>query len=254
MIPMDHYELLAALFDYPGPDLPARVAEARAHVESRYEHAEPALKAFADLLPGDGGPILTDAELDEAQELFTRSFQVQAVTTLDIGYIAFGDDYKRAEVLVNLRREHRAAGIDCGSELADHLPNVLRLLARWKDEEIVVEFVEMIFHPALEEMVREFGEQQTEARNAVYQKYNKTLIATSQDRALVYRNALVTLLHIVRHDFGIGPSGRPEETSPFLASIGRELDIEEKGAGHKPSTAVPPPQPQQRIYGIGKLT
>jgi len=251
---MAHYELLAALFDYPGRELPAQVQAALAWVDGRYEHAAPALRDFADLLPG-GGETLTDAQVDEAQELFTRSFQVQAVTTLDIGYITFGDDYKRAEVLVNLRREHRAAGVDCGTELADHLPNVLRLLARWADHETVLEFVEMILHPALETMVREFGEKQTEARNAVYQKYNKTLIATSLARATVYRNALIALLYVVRHDFGIGPSGRPELTSPFLASIGRELDIEEKGAGRKPSAALAQPRqqpPGQRIYGIGR--
>ncbi len=68
----------------------------------------------------------------------------------------FGDDYKRGELLVNLNREHGAAGIDCGDELPDHLPNVLRLLARWEDRELAAEFAEEILHPALERMVAEF--------------------------------------------------------------------------------------------------
>jgi hypothetical protein len=40
--------------------------------------------------------------------LFTRSFDVQAVTTLDLGYIVFGEDYKRGELLVNRAPEFLA--------------------------------------------------------------------------------------------------------------------------------------------------
>ena len=72
------------------------------------------------------------------REIHTRSFEVQSITTLDVGYVAFGDDYKRGELLVNLNREHEAVGVDCGSELPDHLPNVLRLMARWQDPELVM--------------------------------------------------------------------------------------------------------------------
>ena len=68
----------------------------------------------------------------------------------------FGDDYKRGELFVNLNREHAKAGVDCGSELPDHLPNVLRSIAKWEHEELVAEFVEEILHPALARMIAEF--------------------------------------------------------------------------------------------------
>ena len=45
----------------------------------------------------------------------------QVLATLDIGYVLFGDDYKRGELLANLNQEHRKANNDCGTELADHL-------------------------------------------------------------------------------------------------------------------------------------
>ena len=71
------------------------------------------IDAFAKALPTDGGPFDPEA-LDEVQEVFTRSFDVQSITTLGVGYVMFGDDYKRGEMLVNLNRELRDAGIDPG--------------------------------------------------------------------------------------------------------------------------------------------
>ena len=94
----------------------------------------------------------------------------------------FGDDYKRGEMLVNLNRELRDHGINCGSELPDHLPNVLRLIARWRDRELAAEFVREILHPALEMMIAEFGQRRMEARNGLYQKHFKTLIVSSAER------------------------------------------------------------------------
>jgi len=61
---------------------------------------------------------------------------VQAVTTLDVGFILFGDDYKRGEMLVNISREIKEVGHDCGNELADHLPNILFLVSRMEDYEL----------------------------------------------------------------------------------------------------------------------
>jgi nitrate reductase assembly molybdenum cofactor insertion protein NarJ len=52
--------------------------------------------------------------------------------------------------MVNLGREQRAAGVAVGSELPDHLPNVLRLIAVWPDRDLVAELVSEILRPALE--------------------------------------------------------------------------------------------------------
>ncbi len=135
------------MFDYPEADLPAQVRELCESLQSRYPGRRIPLESFAKALPSSG-ERLSETELDEVQEIFTRSFDVQAITTLSVGYIVFGDDYKRGELLVNLNREHRDAGLDCGSELSDHLPNVLRLIAKWQDPELVAEFVEEILHPS----------------------------------------------------------------------------------------------------------
>jgi nitrate reductase assembly molybdenum cofactor insertion protein NarJ len=222
---MTRYERLADLFDYPGPDYPRRVSAARDLLAARYPEAAARLETFARALPpGDG--TLSEEELHEVQEIFTRSFDVQPITTLGVGYVMFGDDYKRGEVLVNLSREHREAGVDCGTELPDHLPTVLRLLARWQDLELAAEFVQELLHPALEMMIGEFEPNHMKERNRLYQKHFKTLIASSAERATIYREPLLALLSVLREDFALSELEKPVQVSDFLSSIGRELDIE----------------------------
>jgi nitrate reductase assembly molybdenum cofactor insertion protein NarJ len=220
-----HYERLAALFEYPKPDYPIVVRELCSLLEKRYPAAANELEAFARALPGDG-EALSEEQLDEVQEVFTRSFDVQSITTLGVGYVMFGDDYKRGEVLVNLNREHREAGVDCGSELPDHLPNVLRLVARWQDPEILAEFVEEILHPALRMMIEEFGPSRMQERNRLYKKHFKTLIASSDERGTIFRTPLVALVAVLDEDFSFSPREIAESASDFLRSVSRELEIE----------------------------
>ncbi len=108
------YQLLAPLFEYPDADYPDRVRDINDYLRGSYADAALELGRFIDLLPAD--------DVQAMQELFTRSFDVQAATTLDIGYVLFGDDYKRGILLANLNREHRNASIDTGTELADYVP------------------------------------------------------------------------------------------------------------------------------------
>lgn len=225
MPPLHHYAQLAALFDYPEREYPARVRNACRAVGRRYPLAAAELRAFAEALPGGEETFTADA-LAEMQEVFTRSFDVQSVTTLSVGYLIFGDDYKRAELLVNLNREHRDAGVDCGSELSDHLPNVLRLLARWQDHATVAELVEHILQPAVRRMIAEFDTQRTKRREALYRKHFKTLIATSVERGMIFRKPLAALAAVLETDFEPCGQGPAQLRSDFLRSIGQELEIE----------------------------
>ena len=229
MSTLSHYQQLATVFDYPEADLPAQMRRLCESLQSRYPAAASRLEFFAKALPGSGEQ-LSEMELDEVQEIFTRSFDVQAITTLSVGYIVFGDDYKRAELLVNLNREHRDAGLDCGSELSDHLPNVLRLIAKWQDPELVAEFVGEILHPAIDNMIYEFGADRILERNRLYRKHYKTLIATSANRGTMYIDALQGLLAVLKQDFNLADHRRPEQRSDFLRSLGREMEIEDEDA------------------------
>ena len=217
-----HYSLLAALFEYPDAEYPQRVQDVVEFLDGRYEKASAELGRFVSYLPTQN--LLT------MQELFTRSFDVQAVTTLDIGYVLFGDDYKRGEMLANLNREHIAAGIDCGTELADYLPNLLRLLAALEDEDLIIDMVSAVLVPALREMIGEFNPDRVEKRNISYLKHYKTLIETPDvaiEAVTLYQFALNTLYLVLKQDFAPVEMIPLKITSDFLTSVGRENAIEE---------------------------
>jgi len=167
------------------------------------------------------------------QELFTRSFDVQAATTLDIGYVLFGDDYKRGEMLANLNREQCAAKIDCGTELADYLPNLLRLMAAHEDEDLIHDLAQEILAPALRQMISEFDPDRVEQRNVSFIKHYKTLIenpAVHSAAVTLYQFALRSLYQVLKQDFLLIETIPLKFTSDFLASVGRENAIEEKSA------------------------
>lgn len=213
------YERLADFFDYPIEGYLVRMREAREALRGRCAEAETDLDAFLALVPA--------ADLRAAQELHTRTFDVQAITTLDLGYVLFGDDYKRGEILANLNREHRQASVDCRGELADHLSNVLRLLPRLKDAELTQELVREIVVPALTAMVGEFDPDRVLKKDESLKKHYKTLIESSRDRKTLYRHALGAVLKSVCLDFGI--RNVPAERKPvcdFLKSIEAEMNIE----------------------------
>ena len=95
----------------------------------------------------------------EMEELYTNTFDIHAICFLEVGYVLFGEDYKRGHLLVKLQELHREFGVDCGSELADHLPNLLTLLPRLNNArpEEAEALVGKIILPALEKMLQGFA-------------------------------------------------------------------------------------------------
>ena len=219
-----HYPLVAGLFQYPDAAYPRRVRDIKAFCDRAYPAAARELEEFLELLPVH--------DLRAMQELFTRSFDVQAITTLDIGYVLFGDDYKRGELLANLNREHLQVKNECGTELADHLPNVLRLLGKLRSEELVRELVEAILAPALRDMISEFSSDRIARKNESYEKHYKTLLETPvlrHEAVALYQLALKSLYEVLRQDFALVEAAvQPKTANDFLKSIRVENEIEEK--------------------------
>ncbi|MBT4790293.1 MAG: hypothetical protein HON90_01875 [Halobacteriovoraceae bacterium] len=98
-------------------------------------------------------------KLDETQleELYTKTFDINGVCSLDLGYVLFGEDYKRGALLVEISRLLRENDVDPGTELADHLPNVLRLLPKLTNFEEREQMIEKLVIPAINNMILKFG-------------------------------------------------------------------------------------------------
>ncbi len=216
------YDALARVFQHPSEPLEPVVAAAIGALAESYPKASEALERFLELLP--------KGELLDQQELHTRTFDVQAITSLDIGYTLFGEDYKRGALLANLSSEHQRAGTDCGTELGDHLPNVLRLLPRLRDEALRAEFVEVLLAPAVREMIREFDAPRLAKKEELYKKHHKTLIvAADGERRTAYRLPLEALYEALVKDFALKTKLPLEQSSKFAGSIGTEMGIESCG-------------------------
>lgn len=122
---------------------------------------------------------------------------MQAISTLDVGYILFGDDYKRGELLANLNREHIKFENNSSTELADHLPNLLLLLSKHDDDDFKNDLVGLIIKPALKKIINEFETVNIEKKNKVYQKHHKTIIQQEKKYGTVYQSILKSLLMIL---------------------------------------------------------
>lgn len=210
--------LIAGLLDFPEAGYTDKVNELQFLLDRRYPEAGVVFKPF--------GEFVKQVSLEDIQELHTRSFEVQAITTLDLGYLLFGDDYKRAELLVNLSREHTAVGNDCGYELADHLPNVIRLTSMLTDDELKLELLRKLIHPALKKMIGEFDPENLKKKNEVYVRHHKTLIDLAEHSGTIYQRPLIVLLSIIEQDFELGTIEK-EKTSDFLTSLSTEMKIED---------------------------
>lgn len=132
----------------------------------------------------------------------------------------------RGELLVNPSREHGIVRIDCGDKLQDHHPNVLRLMARWEDRELMAEFTGVILYPALEKMVGESEPRRREQRDTLYKNHYKTLITSSAKRGTMFRHPLRAVLEALRQDFALGAVAPPERDNGFSRSLETELEIE----------------------------
>lgn len=217
---LKHYKKLAKLFQYPDDEYPLHVRVVESLLSLLYPETLNTFKEFAD--------FVYSATRETLEEIFARTFDVQAITTLDIGYVLFGDDYKRGELLVNLNREHKEADNDCGNELADNLSNLLELLPKMKNDDLRKELIQKILMPALNKIINEFNVESIKLKNKVYKKQFKTIIDQSEDYGTIYRKPLLVVYKIIEKDFGYVKPQEDDNKNSFTDSITSEIKIDKQ--------------------------
>ena len=112
----------------------------------------------------------TDAlAVEELQELYVQTFDLNPVCALEVGWQLYGDNYDRGNFLVKMRQELERYGVPEDTELPDHLRHVLPLLARMEAAE-AVSFGRASVLPALSKMLAAF-----EGKNSPYESALKAL-------------------------------------------------------------------------------
>jgi len=174
------YDALAGLLTYPEVDYPRRIEAILrlAPAECRED-----LERFSRLV--------RDLATDPMQELFTRTFDLNPVCSLELGWHLFGENYERGLLLVRMREELRRYRLGESSELPDHLTHVLRLVAQMEQER-ARDFVAACVLPALEKMLQAmrgkdnpFEYVLVATRNLLHSDFAELLLVSAEDEPLL---------------------------------------------------------------------
>lgn len=143
---MNHlYEILASALEYPGEDWDTRLDRCKQWLTIQEPDVAVQFIRFRR--------NIKDLSIEKMQELYTQTFDLNPVCTLDIGYHLFGENYKRGELLARLRETESNYELGQSNQLPDHLPVLLRLLAKLEDEELRLALIGEILIPALGKMI-----------------------------------------------------------------------------------------------------
>ncbi|GAB1451216.1 hypothetical protein MASR2M47_12720 [Draconibacterium sp.] len=165
---MEIYKYIADLFRYPTVESIDQVRQVSEILRQRD------VLFHAKFLPFE--EFFAEKTITELEEYYIRTFDVQATCHLDIGYIIFGDDAKRGRFLYHVKEEQEKIDNDCGTDLADFLPNILTLLSKTADEVLVEELSVSILLPALKQI-----EKKLENDNNIYKIPVQILISLLEE-------------------------------------------------------------------------
>lgn len=144
---MESLGYLSSICDYPKQNLLETVSKFGESIKSEDPVCFEYMQKFSD--------EVAKKDTHELEELYTTTFDIRGVANLDIGYVLFGEDYKRGEFLVNIKRLQNENQVNTGVELPDHLTNFLKLLTVIETDE-KKELVEKVLMPALEKILDHF--------------------------------------------------------------------------------------------------
>ncbi len=189
----NHIPMLGEAFRYPSADFLQRVGECQTMLKEKYPDAAMEFEKFAN--------YLVDKTIEEIEELYIKTFDIQAICYLDIGFVLFGEDYKRGMFLVHMKQEHRRAGTEYGTDLPDHLSSVLKLIHKTPDLAFRDDLVGNILMPALRKMIGEFENSRVRSRIEVLKKKHDAIVQETLNYGNVYQYALRALLMVVEQEF-----------------------------------------------------
>ncbi|BCR04520.1 hypothetical protein DESUT3_15890 [Desulfuromonas versatilis] len=148
-----HQELcrrFATLLGYPREGLEETAAATAGLLSEACPAALAPLEGFSGFLAG------TDAA--RVEEVFTATFDLQALCHPYVGYQLFGESQQRTLFLIQLQQLYRQHGFSPGSELPDHLGEVLRFVGSTDAGQVRGEIIEDGLLPALDKILQGMAE------------------------------------------------------------------------------------------------
>jgi nitrate reductase delta subunit len=121
--------------------------------------------------------------LEQLEELYTITFDMQPVCYPYVGYQLFGESYKRGAFMAQLNETYQACSYSAGRELPDHLSVILHFLglsttARENDFGQTLQSEGLA--PALEKMLQAFDKDSANPYFGLLSALHRVLVHTSQ--------------------------------------------------------------------------
>ncbi len=146
---MELYRRLAEILDYPTPSLRNQADACASLLTCLGTEAVSLLNEFQE--------FLKISTLEGMEELYTRTFDLQAICHPYVGYHLFGNGSRRGFFMSGLKEQYKSRGFSAGNELPDHLGIILRFASTCITPERK-ELVNECIIPAVKKMVSGFGD------------------------------------------------------------------------------------------------
>ena len=138
------YGLFADLLEYPSPQLAGQARECLAALGEKHAKARSHVEKFEK--------FSCSIPHSRLEELYTETFDIQAICSPYVGYHLFGEDRTRGMFMIKLKEQFSGL-VACGYDLPDHLSLMLRFLDRGNGAEEIRELKEYCLIPAVKKMI-----------------------------------------------------------------------------------------------------
>ncbi len=137
------YDSLGTLLQYPQDGFHESLQTCIEEMQLANSDGDMYLKKFVSAIEGK--------DVEELEELFTRTFDINTKCALEVGWQLYAENYERGAFIVHMRQTLRRFDIAETSELPDHLSQVLRALGRMGKSE-ADSFAQGYVAPAMKKM------------------------------------------------------------------------------------------------------
>ena len=147
------YDLFADLLQYPTLATSLNAG----HCYERLQHFQPDVASLLESFY----QATEQRSLEQMQELYTVTFDMQPVCYPYLGYQLFGESYKRGAFMAQLNEAYHTIGYSAVQELPDHVAVVLRYLgldSTNRQNDFCQALINEGLIPAMEKMLKVFGE------------------------------------------------------------------------------------------------
>ncbi|OGP13240.1 MAG: nitrate reductase molybdenum cofactor assembly chaperone [Deltaproteobacteria bacterium RIFCSPLOWO2_02_FULL_50_16] len=143
----DLYNSLSRLIEYPEDDFQENLKHCLKLTEKHHLKKVDGLRSFAH--------TAKCMNLSELEEYYTRTFDINPVTALEVGWHLYGETYERGSFLVKMRNLSKKLNISESRELPDHLAHLLKLLGPMEEQE-ARQIISQYLLPGIKKMIEGF--------------------------------------------------------------------------------------------------